>query len=147
MNTDDIDTADHLTQRRARAATALGAIFLATQAASFERVDAATRPGALHLAAWVFWVAALLLFLLGGGGLWRGAGVRGLLNDETTRANRLRALATGFWFAVAAALLVYALTFLDTVSGREGVRLVVTVAVAAALIRFGLLERRALDGG
>ena len=147
MTTDDDAITDRLVRRRARIATAFGIIFLATQAASIDRVEVATRPATLHLAAWVLWAAALLLFLVAGGGLWRGPRIRGLLNDETTVDHRRRALATGFWFAVLTALLVYGLSFVEPVGGREATRLVVTIAVAAALIRFGMLERRALAGG
>ena len=151
MTTDDSDsdaaTADRLVRRRARVATVLGIVFLTTQAASVDRLDPVTRPGALHIGAWTLWAAALLVFLVAGGGLWRGARIRGLLNDESTVDHRRRALTTGFWFAVLTALLIYGLTFVEPVGGREATRLIVTFAVAAALIRFGMLERRALAGG
>ena len=45
------------------------------------------------------------------------------------------------------ALALYVLNMFEPVSGREAVHVIVSVAVAAALLHFGKLERRALRDG
>lgn len=139
------DLAERLARGRARAATAMAVIFVTSQGASFSGNAPLNRPQTLHLAAWTVWAIALLVFLAWGGGLLRGRQVRGLLNDEGTIDHRRRAMTAGFWGAIGTAFLVYGLTFIEPVSGRDATRLIVTFAVAAALLRFGALERRALS--
>lgn len=141
----ETETVDRIARRRARAAIALATVFVAAQFASFPDAPM-NRPSILHLAAWVIWAAALLAFLSWSGGLWRGRRVQALLNDEGTRDHRQRAFALGFWVAIAAAALCYVASWYEEISAREATRLVITGAIAAALLRFGLLERRALDG-
>ena len=51
----------------------------------------------------------------------------------------------GFLSSMAAAIAVYALTLFDAmVTARDAVHIVMTAGIAVALIRWGLLERRAL---
>jgi hypothetical protein len=138
------DLAERLARGRARVATAMAVIFVTSQGASFRDDVPLNRPQTVHLAAWTVWAIALLVFLAWGGGLLRGRQVRGILNDETTVDHRRRAIALGFWGAMGTAFLVYGLTFIEPVSGREATRLIVTFGVAFALLRFGALERRAL---
>lgn len=145
--TSQTDLADRIAWGRARAATVMAVVFVASQGASFRDELPLNRPQTLHLAAWIVWAAALLMFLAVGGGLFRGARIRALLNDETTLDHRRRALAFGFWGAMGTAALVYVLSFYEPLSAREAVRLVVTYGIALALLRFGTLERKALKGG
>lgn len=147
MQSENGDAAERFARRRAGVATAMAVVFLAAQAGSFHDDLPMNRPQTLHLAAWIVWAGALLFLLAWGGGLLRGAKMRAVLNDETTIDHRRRAMATGFWAAIATAFLVYGLSFFEPVSVREGVRLVITFAVALALFRFGMLERRALNSG
>jgi len=147
MTSEKPDLAERIAWGRARAATVMALVFIAAQAGSFHDDLPLNRPQTLHLSAWVVWAAALLLFLLAGGGLLRGRKVRAVLNDESTQEHRRRGMVTGFWFAILAAFLVYGLSFFEPVSAREAARLVITIAIAAALMRFGTLERRALKGG
>ena len=50
----------------------------------------------------------------------------------------------GFLFSMGAAIGVYALTLFDvSLTARDAVHLVMTVGIPAALIRWGMLERRA----
>lgn len=144
MALDIADRADRLVVRRARAAQILAMVFLATQAGSFHDTMPINRPEGVHVAAWLVWVAALLVFLATAGGLFRGAKMRALLNDESTRDHRLRAMAWGFWSAILIALGAYILSFVTDVPGREALRLVITGGIALALIRFGALEKQAL---
>lgn len=145
MSTESAQLTDRLTWRRARAAQVLAFAFIATQAGSFD-AQPLNRPQALHLSAWLCWVVVLMLFLAFAGGLLRGERMRALLNDETTRDHRLRAIACGFWGAILVALALYVLSFFDAVSAREATRLTITIGIALALIRFGALEKRALKG-
>jgi protein-S-isoprenylcysteine O-methyltransferase Ste14 len=145
--TDQTDLADRIAWGRARAATVMAVVFVAAQAGSFPDSVSLNRPQTIHLAAWIVWAAALLFFLAFAGGLFRGARMRALLNDETTLDHRKRAMALGFWGAIGTAALVYAISFYEPISAREGARLIITFAIALALLRFGTLERRALKDG
>ena len=145
--TEQPDLVDRIAWGRARAATVMALVFVAAQAGGFSDDVPLNRPQTIHLAAWIVWAAALLLFLAVGGGLWRGARMRALLNDETTIDHRKRAMALGFWGAIGTAALVYCLSFYEPISAREGARLIITFGVALALLRFGTLERKALKDG
>jgi len=150
MSMSDHLLAERLVRRRARVATVFGILFMATQASSLSRPHPAlTDPGAYqlgHIAAWVVWAVILLLVLVTGGGLLRTAGVRQMMNDEGTRAHRGRALCTGFWASLAATFSLYLLNLYEPITTSDALRLVVTIAVAAALISFGAMERKALRG-
>lgn len=137
--TDMIEQADQLARRRARASTALAIIFLATQAGSIA-VDDRSRPDYPFL----LWVIVLLVILMFGGGWFRAAGVRQAMNDESTRAHRRAALACGFLVALIGSVMLYIMTLFEDVTAREALRLLITMTVAAALLRFGTLEKRAL---
>jgi hypothetical protein len=145
--TDTTDLADRIAWGRARAATVMAMVFVAAQAGSFHDDPPLGRPAALQLSAWIVWAVALLGFLMWSGGLLRGRGVRAALNDESTREHRRMALVVGFWGAIGTAFLVYIASFFEQISAREGVRLVITLSIALALLRFGTLERSALKGG
>lgn len=147
MTQDTADIVERAAWGRARAATALALVFIATQAVSFHEDPVLSRPALVHLIAYVFWAAALLFFLATGGGLFRSAKTRALLNDETTLDHRRRAMVWGFWAALGAALIIFAVTLFEPLTAREGARFVITIAVAAALLRFGKLEKEALKDG
>lgn len=144
--TDETNLADRIAWGRARAATVMAVVFVTAQAVSFPDAPL-NRPQTIHLAAWIVWAAALLFFLAFAGGLLRGAKIRALLNDETTLDHRKRAMALGFWGAIGTAALVYAISFYEPISARGGARLIITIAIAIALLRFGTLERKALKDG
>lgn len=148
MTTETTNLVDRLTLRRARIATPMAIVFAISQAGSFPADNATlNRPQIFHLVAWGVWATALFVFLIGGFGMFRGPDVRALLNDETTLENRRRALALGFWGAILAAIGLYALTFVEPMSARDVTRIVITIAIVTALLRFGMLERRALQDG
>ena len=147
MTTEQMAMAEKLTLRRARGSIVLGILFLTSMATSLKADVGQSRPATLHIAAWVVWAAALLMLLAAGGGLLRGKTVRGLMNDDTTIENRRAAIITGFWATVLCAFTLYGVSFFEDVSGREAIRLMLSVAVGSAVIRFGTLERRALKLG
>lgn len=144
----DNDTADRLMDKRARMMPALAMMFVAQQAAYFSgsRLD----EGKLRLVNYVSisgWLVLSIILLFGlvtGGTLLRGRRVRALMNDENTQANRAQAFQFGFLFTMGGALLLYILSLFTPVGGREAIHVLVTIGIATALLRFGLLERRAL---
>ena len=146
MTGNDITLAERMVRRRAAIAIGLGVAFTVAQAASLGD-PVIGRQQVLHLGAWFLWTATLLAFLAWGSGLFRGRALAGLVNDETTIDNRRRALGTGFWGAMTAAFLAFSASFYEPVAVRDACRLIVTLAAAPALIRFGWLELRALRDG
>ena len=147
MALDDMALAEKLTKRRARVSIVLGIFFLATMASSLGVDFPASRPQTVKLAAWIVWAAAWLFLLAVGGGLLRGKSVRALMNDESTIDNRRRAMVAGFWATVLSAFALYAITFYEPMSAREVIRLLLSAAVGASIIRFGILEQRSLGHG
>jgi len=119
-------------------------LFVSGQAAYFGVSDPARAVGHVRIGAWVAWAVALLLLLATGGGLFRSASVRALLNDESTRANRSDAFAWGFWAAMACAIGLYILSQIEPVTVHQAIHLQVTAGVGAALLRFAFLELRSL---
>jgi len=88
-----------------------------------------------------------MLFGLATKGFWlEPKEVRNLIDDENTRANRNEAMRWGFLFGMGAAIAVYVLTMFEAVTGREAVHIVLSFGIAAALLRWGVLERRAHRG-
>ena len=140
----DSDLADKLTRRRARMLPVLAILFGSQQAMSYSMPDTMRTVDHVKVAAWLVMSIALLIALATGGGWIRSAGVRALMNDETTQAHRRTALAAGFWAAMATCVVVYAVALFHPVSGMRAVHVVMSVGIGAALLRFGTLERRAL---
>ena len=69
------------------------------------------------------------------------------MNDENTQANRAQAFQLGFLFTMGGAILLYVLSLFEPVGAREAIHVLMTIGIAAALLRFGMLERRALKDG
>ena len=143
----DFEIAERLSRRRARMLPVLGIYFLAGQFFFFRQAAASEPIAHFKISAWLVWAIVLLLALAFAGGQFRGARIRALVEDEVTRANRLRGYAAGFWGGALAAIALYILTMFEPVTGREAIHLILTATVASALIRFGTLERRALSYG
>lgn len=139
------EKAEQLSRRRARALPVLGIIFLAQQASFLSMPGDASRPvDHLKISAWLVLTIVLLAGLATGGAWFRPRAVRELVNDESTRVHRQLAYVYGFWAAMGTALGIYVVNMFEVVSGRDAVHIIVTVAVATALLNFGMLERRAL---
>jgi hypothetical protein len=146
-NETDFEIAERLSRRRARMFPVLGVYFLAGQAIFFGRVGEPERIANFKISAWLVWAVVLLLALAFAGGPFRGAKIRALVEDEVSRANRARGYAAGFWGGCVAAIALYILTMFEPITGREAIHIILTATVASALIRFGMLERRALKDG
>jgi hypothetical protein len=140
------EKAEYLSKRRARMLPALAAIFLSQQAAFLSTVNSPAPHSAysVKISAWLV-LSIVLLTALATKGFWlEPKEVRDLIDDENTRSNRNDAMRWGFLFSMGAAIAVYALTLFDvTVTARDAVHIVMTVGIPAALIRWGMLERRA----
>ena len=128
----------------------LAIIFLSQQASFFSTVNSPAPHSAyaVKISAWLV-LSIVLLAALSTKGFWfQPKEVRDLIDDENTRANRNEGMRWGFLFSMAAAIGVYALTLFDmTVTARDAIHIVMTIGLAAALIRWGILERRAHKDG
>jgi len=69
--------------------------------------------------------------------------VRNLMNDDITREHRAQALSLGFLIAMLTAIALYVIDMAEPVATRVAIHVVVTLGIGAALVRFGMLERRA----
>jgi len=139
------EKAEYLSKRRARMLPALAVIFLSQQASFFSQMSEGGHVSAekAKISAWLVLSALLLLGLATKGFWFEKKKVRDLIDDENTRANRGEAMRWGFLFAMGTAIAVYVLTMFDTVTGREAVHMVMSFGIAAAILRWGFLERRA----
>jgi hypothetical protein len=144
------EKAEYLSKRRARMLPALAVIFLSQQGVFFSTVNSPAPHSAysVKISAWLV-LSIVLLAALATKGFWlERKEVRDLIDDENTRANRNDAMRWGFLFSMGAAIAVYALTLFDaTVNARDAVHIVMTIGIATALIRWGMLERRAHRDG
>ena len=143
----DAETADRLVHRRARMIPAMATIFLAQQASYFSgrRLgDGSRLVDHVALSAWPLLSIVLVIAFATGGSWFRSANVRALMNDESTRLHRAEGFRFGFLATMIAAIVVYILSVFEPISGRDAIHILMSAGIAAALIRFGLLERRAL---
>jgi hypothetical protein len=137
----DAERADYLSKRRARLLPILAIVYL-TQQASFFSDHASQRIDHVKVGSWVV-MSAVLLAVLTTKGFWlRKAEVRSMIDDEGTRANRSAALQVGFIVAMISGIILYFVDQFEPMSAREVIHAIVSFGLAAALIRFGMLERR-----
>ncbi len=73
----------------------------------------------------------------------RPRAVSQLMDDETTRHHRIRSFATGFWGAIATGLVMAVMVQYVPVMPGDVARLIVTMALSAALVSFAVLELNA----
>jgi uncharacterized membrane protein len=139
------EKAEYLSKRRARMLPALAVIFLSQQATFFSQMSGGGHVSAekAKISAWLF-LSVVMLLALATKGFWlEPKQVRDLVDDENTRANRNEAMRWGFLFAMGSAIGVYILTMFDTVTGREATHIIMSFGIAAAILRWAVLERRA----
>jgi hypothetical protein len=146
--TTQTDIAERLIRRRARMIMILATFFMVTQGAVIDRqgsLDQSLRTvDAVHISAWFVMALALLVLLMTGGGTFRSAAMRALINDESTIRNRHRALTIGFANVMVACLVIYVLSLFEAVGGRVAVHIVMTIGIGSALFVFALEELRGL---
>lgn len=139
------ERADYLSRRRARTLPLLAIIYFTQHASFFSALGNGTHRDVDHfkIGAWVV-LSLVLLAALATKGFWlQPREVRELIDDESTRANRLDAMRVGFLFACCAAIAAYFIAEFQPLTVGETAHLVLTFGLGAALIRFGMLERRA----
>ena len=138
----EVEQAERMGRSRSRIFFMLAIVFFAGQSLYFAS-SPATRDSHARVGAWLILVVLILLLLATGGFLLKGRKVRDLLNDESSRHNRLAAQATGFWVTIITALVVYVESIFDPITFNQGIHIIVTLGVGAALISFAMRERRA----
>ena len=137
------DQADRLSRRRARMLPLLAIIYLSQQASYFASSPGDRAVDHVKVGAWVL-LSLVLLAALTTKGFWlRSREVRDMIDDETTRAHRGDALGWGFVMAILTAIALYFVAMFEPLTAREAIHAIVSLGLAAALVRFGLLERRA----
>lgn len=142
------EQAERLTRRRARLWPVLAILFISQQAIYFsEPARAGGAVDHVHIAAWMVLSIVLLLVLVTGGGWIYPKAVRDLANDEVTRAHRNTAFRSGFLAAMLGCVALYVIDLYEPMTGREAIHLVMTIGIGAALMRFGMLERRSQRDG
>ena len=141
-NLHDVEVAERMGRARSRLFFILAMVFFAGQSLYFTS-SPLTRDSHARVGAWLILVILILMLLTTGGFLLRGRNVRDLLNDETSRLNRLASQALGFWVTIITALVVYVESIFDPLTLNEGIHIIVTLGVGAALISFAVRERRA----
>jgi len=139
------EQADHLSRRRARVLPVLAILYLSQQASFFADAGSGDRPvDHVKVGAWVV-LSLVLLAALATKGFWlHRREVRDMIDDETTRAHRSEALGWGFIIAILGAIALYFVSMFEPLGAREAIHVIVSLGLAAALVRFGMLERRAL---
>lgn len=139
----DAEIADRLGRRRARMLPVLGVFFIVQQMAFFANPPAERGVDHVRVGAWVTLSAVILLALNTKGFWFRGKAVRDLIDDELTRANRGSATQWGFVAAMLAGMAIYVVQGAAQFTTREAIHLIVSAGIVVALVRFGMLERRA----
>lgn len=144
----DVEIAERRTNRRARVLVVSALLFICMQATYFGRFGDNRLVDQVKVSAWLVWSIVLLFVLATGGGFAQTKAVRALMNDETTLAHRADAFRWGFWAAMIGAIGLYGVTMIDPeTTAREAVHLILTFGIGVAILRFGMLERRASRDG
>ncbi|TMJ12888.1 MAG: hypothetical protein E6G94_12785 [Alphaproteobacteria bacterium] len=91
---------------------------------------------------WLVLIGLWVVVLWTGGGFMLSRRLRSLLNDELSLQNRSRALAFGFYAALALAMLVYVANWYVPVATGDAMKIVSAGALSAALLCYAWLEWR-----
>ena len=142
-DTSTVDRAERLGRRRARMLPFLAVVYISQQASFFSTPDSGRPVDHVKISAWLVLTLILLLALATNGAWLQSKEIRALMNDEVTQANRSSAMRMGFLFAMASGMALYFLYQFDPFTAREAIHIILSLGLGAALVRFGMLERRA----
>ncbi|MEA3045709.1 MAG: hypothetical protein QOJ53_41 [Sphingomonadales bacterium] len=142
MTASDINQAEQASRLRASLMAAIAVILVLSAFLGFsDEASGATRTWVRH-AGWATMILLWLVILATGGWLRLRKSVRNVLNDEVALANRSRALQAGFWVAAIGGLALYCASFQWDLSLRQGLRVLLDLTIATALLRYARLEMR-----
>ena len=123
-----------------------GLMFLTWQASYFAVFEQAERPlrtvDIVARAGYVAWACALLMLVATGGGLFRSAEVRAILDDELARAHRADAYRNAFWALIGIALGAYLSTQVVEIPSRLLAHIMLSAGVLVAVATLAFLRRR-----
>jgi len=145
----NVERAERLSRKRAHMLPFLAIIYF-TQQATFFAGDAP--PGVrtvdyVKVGAWLV-LSLVLVMALATKGFWlESREVRALIDDENTRANRATAMTVGFVAGMLGGILLYFIDQFEPIHAREAIHVILSLGIGAALLRFGMLERRAHRDG
>ena len=138
------EQADFLSRRRARMLPLLAAIYPTQQASFFLAGDGDRTVDHVKVGAWLL-LSLVLLAAVEPESLGRQRReVRDMIDDEVTRAHRGDALGWGFIVSTLTGIALYFVAMIEPVTPREVIHLIVSLGLGAAIIRFGMLEMRAI---
>ena len=141
------EQAEQMSLRRARVLPLLVLIYVTQQFSYFSQTQTERLVDHVRIGGWVV-LSLVLLAALSTKGFWfHRQEVRDLIDDESTRSHRRDAMVWGFLASMLVAILLYVVAMFEAVSGREAIHSIVSFGLAAALVRFGVLERRAHRNG
>ena len=141
------EQAEQMSLRRARVLPLLVLIYVTQQFSYFSQTQTERLVDHVRIGGWVV-LSLFLLAALSTKGFWfHRQEVRDLIDDESTRSHRRDAMVWGFLASMLVAILLYVVAMFEAVSGREAIHIIVSFGLAAALVRFGVLERRAHRNG
>lgn len=148
-NTSEFQTAERLSRQRARMLTALAIIYVTQMATLFGPGGPADLRSVdyVKIGAWLVLSVVILLALVTGGYWFHSPRVREILNDEHSRANRREGMRAGFIAAMIGTMVVVVVSLFRPVDGGQAARVLMTIGLGAALLRFGTLERRGHGDG
>lgn len=139
------EAVEYLSRRRARALPAIVAMFALLQIDLSKQIAITGALDPERTISWLVLVIVLLVVLAGGGleGLLHKSW-RPFLNDELSRAHRLKAQAFGFWAVLAGGAALIIASIWVTISALQVLHGLASLGIAAAALRYAFLERRAL---
>lgn len=137
--------AARIEQRTDRILKTSGLMFLAWQASYFAIFNQPHHPlravDIVASAGYVAWAAALLMLIATGGGLFRTAEVREILDDERARLHRASAYRNGFWTMLVVALAAYVAAQVTELSAALLAHVSLSSGVLAAVTTLVYLRR------
>lgn len=139
----DIETADRISRGRALSAPFVGVAAMSVQQWLFFNRDW-DEVSPLQLGLWALLAIFALLVVLTGGRWFVPSRLRPLVEDESSRDNRLSAIFGGFAAAMVTSLLVFIVSPFEPISAQRAAHLIVTIGLGTSLLSFGIAESRTL---